>query len=330
MEASAAEEIKQVKMEKPHVVILGAGASFAAFKNGDKNGKKLPLMNNFIETLGIEELVNKTDIKFTSTNFEDIYSAIHERADLVDARAELEDIVHDYFSSMRLPDEPTIYDHLVLSLRPKDTIATFNWDPFLAQAIERNMGHFKPPMSLYLHGNVKMGSCKDNHHMGLNGTFCKTCRQPIEPSKLLYPVGEKNYHHDEFISTQWDMLGTELKNAFMVTIFGYGAPSSDASAVDLFKSAWGSVNDRNMEELEIIDIREEEDIRDTWSPFIHSHHYRVEQDFYDSWIANHPRRTGEAYINQFLMAKFIENNPLPKNSDFNALWNWYKGLHSYE
>jgi len=26
-------------MERPHVVILGAGASYAAFPNGDKNGK---------------------------------------------------------------------------------------------------------------------------------------------------------------------------------------------------------------------------------------------------------------------------------------------------
>ncbi|MEH6359085.1 MAG: hypothetical protein V7745_08865, partial [Pseudomonadales bacterium] len=70
MEVSAEEEIKQVQMKKPHIVILGAGASFAAFKNGDRNGKKLPLMNNFIETLKIESLVNKTGLKFSSTNFE--------------------------------------------------------------------------------------------------------------------------------------------------------------------------------------------------------------------------------------------------------------------
>lgn len=51
MEVSAEQEIKQIQMDKPHVVILGAGGSYAAFPNGDRNGKKLPLMNNFVETL---------------------------------------------------------------------------------------------------------------------------------------------------------------------------------------------------------------------------------------------------------------------------------------
>jgi hypothetical protein len=32
---------------------------------------------------------------------------------------------------LELPDHPTVYDHLLLSLRKKDAIFTFNWDPFL-------------------------------------------------------------------------------------------------------------------------------------------------------------------------------------------------------
>ena len=40
----------------------------------------------------------------------------------------------DYFSSLALPEHPSIYDYLVLGLRPKDVIATFNWDPFLMLA----------------------------------------------------------------------------------------------------------------------------------------------------------------------------------------------------
>ena len=39
MEVSAAAEINQIAMGKPHVVILGAGASYAAFPSGTKNGK---------------------------------------------------------------------------------------------------------------------------------------------------------------------------------------------------------------------------------------------------------------------------------------------------
>ncbi|MDO8438392.1 MAG: hypothetical protein Q7S69_09625 [Nitrosomonadaceae bacterium] len=330
MEVSAEEEIQQIIAGKPHVVILGAGASYATFPDGDKHGRKLPLMSKFVETLGLGDLINKTGIRFDSNNFEDIYSSIYKRPELLEIREELEDRVWKYFSDMELPDEPTIYDHLVLSLRHKDFIATFNWDPFLVQAIKRNSDRFKLPRPLFLHGNVAVGYCTDGHMMGNNGGLCHHCHLPLTATNLLYPIGEKNYHLDQFILRQWATLEHLLKHAFMVTIFGYGAPTSDASAIELLKKAWGSIDERSMEEFEIIDVRKEDDLRNTWSPFIHTHHYRVETNFYDSWIANHPRRTHEAYVNQFVDAKFIENNPLPETAGFEELWDWYDKLQVVE
>ena len=162
--------------------------------------------------------------------------------------------------------------------------------------------------------------------MGNSGGFCNSCGDRFENTPLLYPVAEKGYQDSEFISRQWATLEALLKKAFMVTVFGYGAPVSDTASIDFLKNAWGTSESRSMEEFEIIDIRKEEELVDTWSPFIHSHHYRVESSFYDSWIANHPRRTGEAYLNQFYYAKFIENNPLPKDAGFNELWDWYGEL----
>jgi hypothetical protein len=35
---------------------------------------------------------------------------------------------------MEIPDHVTLYDELLLTLRSKDLIATFNWDPLLLQA----------------------------------------------------------------------------------------------------------------------------------------------------------------------------------------------------
>lgn len=330
MDVSADQEIKQIAAGKPHIVILGAGASYAAFPNGDRNGRRLPLMNNFVETLGLEDLVTQTGLSFSSTNFEDIYSSISKDPKLQNVRKELEAKIYRYFHAMELPDHPTIYDHLVLSLRNKDFIATFNWDPFLVQAIRRNGKRFKLPRVLFLHGNVEVGYCADGHMMGDNGSSCSKCGNRLTPTKLLYPIGEKNYHLNEFISRQWATLADVLKHAFMVTIFGYGAPTSDASAVDLLKNAWGEIDDRSLEEFEIIDVRDEDDLIKTWSPFIHTHHYRVDASFYDSWIANHPRRTGEAYLNQFIEAKFIEDNPLPKHAEFKELWEWYSKLQEVE
>jgi len=85
----------------------------------------------------------------------------------------------------------------------------------------------------------------------------------------------------------------------MVTIFGYGAPKSGTAAVELLRNDLG---DRPVNQIEIIDIRPEAELRDLWDPFIeaHKYHYKIRSNFYDSWIAKHPRRTGEAFTLQIL------------------------------
>lgn len=52
--------------------------------------------------------------------------------------------------------------------------------------------------------------------------------------------------------------------------------------------------------MEIIDIKTEDQLRETWGPFIHTHHYRTATNFYDSWIAQQPRRTCEAMWRQLM------------------------------
>lgn len=333
MEVSKADEISQVRMQRPHVVILGAGASIASFPVGDKNGKKLPSMLNFVDVLGLAPLLDSAGIAHKGRNFEDIYDQIYKTPTLLSLRQKLEEGVYDYFQSLELPDEPTIYDHLVLSLRGKDVIATFNWDPFLIKAYRRNGMNGRNltlPRPQFLHGNVMIGYCHKDKVTGVVRTICSRCGQRFIPSKLLYPISQKNYHLDPFISEQWSDLHALMKEAFMITIFGYGAPTSDVSAVGLMKAAWGDKYSRNLEQTEIIDIRKEDDLRTTWEPFIHTHHYEVHNNFYNSWIANHPRRTGEAYLNQYIDALFIEDNPIPRNLDFPELWDWFDELRKAE
>lgn len=330
MEVSVEQEIRQIQMGKPHIVILGAGASYAAFPNGDKNGVRLPLMNNFVDILGLNDLLTQTGINFETDNFEKIYDQLHQNDTHREIREELEKVIYAYFSRLEIIDEPTIYDHLLLSLREKDVVATFNWDPFLSQVYRRNAQKLNLPRLLFLHGNVGVGYCEKDKVAGINGNRCSKCGCVLVPTKLLYPIAEKNYHLNGFISSQWKDLNQLLQGAFMITIFGYGAPQSDISAIDLMKSAWGDVNQREMEQTEIIDIRSEDDLCNTWEPFIHTHHYETHSSFYDSWIANHPRRTGEAYINQYWNAQFIDNNPIPKEFAFPELWAWYDRLKQVE
>ena len=269
---SVEQEIRQVEMKKPHVVILGAGASCAAFPNGDKNDVRLPLMNNFVDILGLNDLLSGTGIDFKTENFEEIYAQLSQNDVHRETREELERVIYDYFSRLEIISEPTIYDHLLLSLREKDYVATFNWDPFLLQAFHRNAQRFKfkLPRLLFLHGNVGVGYCEKDRIAGFIGNRCSKCDCVLATTKLLYPIAKKSYHLDGFISLQWKELEQQLRHAFMITIFGYGAPQSDVSAIDLMKSAWGDVNQREMEQTEIIDIRSEDDLCSTWET-IYSH-----------------------------------------------------------
>lgn len=326
MEKSVVHEVAQVSMGRPHVVLLGAGASRAAFPNGERNGRRLPTMADFLEIVPIREVLSAANIPFDGANFEELYASLAGDRQYAEICTALESEIFQYFSSLCLPATPTLYDHLLLSLRPKDIIATFNWDPFLIQAARRN-GHMGGvPKLLFLHGNVLDAYCEKDKVHGVLGAKCSKCRFPFEPVGLLYPISEKDYDKHPAIRSSWEVVRWAFENAFMVTIFGYGAPQSDLAAVQLLLEAWGGWQKRNLEQFEVIDIRDEKDLIESWEPFIHTHHYEICTNFYDSWIANHPRRSGEAYWNQYMEACFIENNPIPRTNNFEELWSWYRPL----
>ncbi len=328
-EASIEQEVRQFRMHRPHVVILGAGASRAAFLDGDKNGNSLPLMKDFAATLGITELLKGWGIDPTA-NFEEIFSNLSEKGEASKIK-EVKSIVKNYFNKLEIPERPTIYDYLLLSLRDTDVVATFNWDPLLLQAYGRSKkAGLSLPKLAFLHGNVLVAYCEKDKLSNLAGTSCRKCGKLMENSPLLYPIKNKNYSANLFIKNEWQLLKSGLKNAFMVTIFGYSAPQTDQEARKAMQDAWGDKNQRAMEQTAFITTQSEEKIQESWEPFIHTHHYESYPNFYDSWIANHPRRTGEAYINQFIDAKFIENNPIPKDLELIALWDWFNQFKEAE
>jgi len=248
-------ELNKITVSRPHVVLLGAGASRAAFPDGDKNGLKLPLMCDFVETLGLDRILETFGIDYSSRNFEDVYSDLCQQPGQQEARDEIEKQIRNYFATMELPDAPTLYDHLVLSLREKDVIATFNWDPFLFQACVRNCKVANPPRLIFLHGNVAIGYCAADRMKGPAGTSCGKCGRPYVSSRLLYPIKQKDYVSDAFIKSEWSGLQSALSNAYVFTIFGYSAPQSDVEAIELLKKGWGRPERRELEQVEIIDIK---------------------------------------------------------------------------
>lgn len=333
MEVSVEQEIAATFMGRPHVVLLGAGASKAALPNGDSYGVPVPLLRDVSKDLHLDALFPEDLVELASSDFEAAYSRLADRD--LSLTTEIDQLVRSYFEALELPPEPNLYDVLNLSLRSKDAICTFNWDPFLMQSRIRLVKHGAKnlPRLHFLHGNVLAGFCKPDNTMGLIGRRCSRCGERFEPSPLLFPVEKKNYQDGGFIEGEWMQTRELLANCFMLTVFGYSAPVTDVEAVELLRSGWGEREKRMLEQTEVVNRpgSDHDELRKTWDPFIHTHHYEIHDSFYDSWIANHPRRTGEAFWHQYLDAKFITDNPVPPNSDsLDELVAWFSDLRAAE
>ena len=300
-------EYERIMKNRPHLVILGAGATMAAIPHGDKNGRKSSVMNGFIEALGMTELLANVSLKTSSANLEDIYSELHSRPECAAVREALDSRIRAYFSELELPSAPNIYDLLLLSLRRKDLVATFNWDPLLLQAYQRACKITKDlPDLAFLHGNVLVGYCRSHKWGGILTARCRECGEPFEPAPLLYPIAHKDYAADPYIQDNWNAVRNRLKRAYLVTVFGYSAPKTDSEAIALMKEAWGAVHERELEDFEFIDIRDEDALIASWQDFVHSHHYQVHNDFFSSSLAQHPRRTTVELFDRTMDCMFTE------------------------
>jgi hypothetical protein len=324
----------KVMKKSPHVVLLGAGASCACIPNGDKNGLRISSMNDFFENTGI-------NIGYTGSfkNLENIYK------DIDDIKKELlKREVTKYFNKFKLPDGPTIYDVLVISLTKKDLIASFNWDPLLIQAVQRCHKITQDlPEIIFLHGNIWEWYAIDN-----DGTITKVfaeseCSSPRVYIKtasgqrciqtpLLFPE-KKDYSKDSYIKGAWDILQNKLNEAFMLTIFGYSGPKSDEEALTLLKSGFlirdknNSISDiNNFKQLTIIDTNIDNDKKNkllesferlldvpqlSFTEGIRDY-VQIFDGFWDenNWLITWPRLTTECYTITQHEGKFLKKYPI--------------------
>lgn len=320
---------------RSHFVLLGAGASRAAFPRGDKHGRAIPLLREVADELDLASDFPDDLKPLARDDFEAAYSELSDRGE---DTTTVDDKVRDFFASLEIPNEPNIYDALQLSLRRKDCIFTFNWDPLIVQSRQRLLHHGvsddRLPRLHFLHGNTVVGSCDRHARMGLIGHRCTVCGESYQPSRLLYPVKQKNYQDGSFIEAEWATAREALEASSIFTVFGYSAPVTDVEAIDLLKEAWGDVDaDRSMDQMEIINRpgADHDALRSTWNQFIHTHHYDILERFEDSWIAQHPRRSMEAFVHQYIEAQFIESNPVPTDlPTVGDLVGWFGALFAAE
>jgi hypothetical protein len=310
----------------PHVVILGAGASRAACPKGDAGGKYVPVLRELNTCLDLEPLFRKNAISYENTDFESMYDDLVTSGKHAEVVKELEHRVQDYFSQLKLPKTATIYDYLVLSLREQDLIVSFNWDPFLTQAWERNSKAVKLPTIVFLHGNVDISVCRKDRVKDFRGNICSKCKEPLVPAPLLYPVRQKNYNAHAYIEAEWNELRGYLERAYLLTIFGYAAPKTDVEARALLLETWKKNPMFELAQVEIIDVKPRKELVSTWEEFFCRSHYGISETIWKSYLFYHPRRSSEALAMATLQNMPWKDNPFPRTTDLKKLQEWARLL----
>ena len=94
----------------PHTVLLGAGASIAAYLDWGKSGNPLPSMQDLVNMLSLRTEIAEAGYDLKDLNFESFYDELttsgpEELRELIESR------VYTYFASLSLPDIPPIYDY---------------------------------------------------------------------------------------------------------------------------------------------------------------------------------------------------------------------------
>ncbi len=238
--------------------------------------------------------------------------------------------MHQYFDEMQLPAKATLYDALVLSLSANDAIFTFNWDPFLFDAWERNRHIAPPPQIFFLHGNVRIEFCHKDMRSLKIGTPCPTCGQRGARLPLLYPTAKKNYSEDQGIAEAWDAAAEYLRECLTLTIFGYGAPTTDVDAVSLLKNAWLSRSKRQFEHVQIINVDDPSALYERWKDFTPTGHLDVVSAFHDCRLAHWPRRSVQALLYPMSTGLPAEQFPIPRTSDLGDLQSFAQGIAQHE
>jgi hypothetical protein len=310
---------EKMTIESPHVVLLGAGASKAVLPNGDIYGRKLPLMSELTDVLDLKNTIKKNGYLGDTLNFEAFYSEIFDQPQYSNLVNEIQKRVREYFETLEIPDTVTIYDYLILSLREKDIIATFNWDPLLLKAYLRNQKAKPLPQLAFLHGNVYLGVCNADQSLGYLGSLCENCHSPLQPVKLLYPTSQKNYNKDPVIKFHWGLLTKQLEYCYFFTIFGYSAPKTDFEARKLMKKAWSDNKTAELSQIEIIDTKDREELSKNWSEFTIRDHYGVFARFKDSWLWSFPRQTCEALFDATMQNAPRKPTPFPDTDSLEEL-----------
>jgi hypothetical protein len=122
--------------------------------------------------------------------------------------------------------------------------------------------------------------------------------EQLQEVPLLYPVKNKNYQKDEFISEQWKILDDYISKAALITIYGYSAPKTDIEAINIIKKAFARLGTpRYFDIVEIIEHPkfDTKNISEAWLDLseMARGHLKLRRSVFDSYMFKNPRRSLE-------------------------------------
>lgn len=287
-----------------HLVILGAGSTIATIPNGDKNGEESYTLANLLKDKTFTSFLEKVQGNFSTNDVEDLCKQLYKEDRPL--YYEFESLVRKKYARLELPEEFTILDRLVLSLTPNDAIVSFNWDDLVIQAYQR-MSDYVPeemlPILAFPHGNAQ--TVYNNKHY----TSKRIVTSPgWFDSPLNMPVDEIDYKSDVFINSQWHILDFYMRNAQMITFFGYRGPSSDEQDLKHLDELFAK--NKICDKIEIID----KDLESSIQVAKRLERFKMQTnwlypcaDFWHNSIAKHPRRTLSAIGNWNYSTKTFAN-----------------------
>ena len=93
---------------RPHVLILGAGASKAAELHGDSLDLKLPVINELPDAIELATLVGSTEVEEAKSDFESYFSRIASKSEYSTISKDIEERIYAYFASIPISGSCTI------------------------------------------------------------------------------------------------------------------------------------------------------------------------------------------------------------------------------
>lgn len=271
-----------------HLVILGAGSTIATIPNGDKNGEESYTLANLLKDKTFTSFLEKVQGNFSTNDVEDLCKQLYKEDRPL--YYEFESLVRKKYARLELPEEFTILDRLVLSLTPNDAIVSFNWDDLVIQAYQR-MSEYVPeemlPILAFPHGNAQ--AVYNNKHYTSKRIVTSTS---WFDSPLNMPVDEIDYKSNIFIKSQWRVLDFFIRNAQMITFFGYRGPDSDEQDLKHLDELFAK--NEICDKIEIIDKDQESavEVAKRLERFKMQPNWLYPcADFWHSTIAKYPRRT---------------------------------------